>query len=107
MPWGTNSNRIVPPDWKSRKARVLRRDQGVCWLCHHPGAEEVDHIVNVASGGGHEYGNLAAIHGRPCATCDRRCHIEKTAQESATARAAIRAKGKHPVEQHPGLRRQR
>lgn len=25
---------------------VLARDHGICWICHHPGADTLDHIKN-------------------------------------------------------------
>jgi 5-methylcytosine-specific restriction endonuclease McrA len=110
MPWGNDSNRIVPSDWKTRKARVLRDHGRICHDCRHPDADEVDHLINVAEwvrqqlpGSAHDYANLVPIHGDYCPTCDQRCHKNKTAQESATARARSRQRGQHPRERHPGL----
>jgi 5-methylcytosine-specific restriction enzyme A len=103
MPWSQQSHRSVPTDWNSRKRAVRRRDNGVCHVCGHPGADQVDHLVNVASGGTHDLANLGMVHGGYCLTCKRRCHIEKTQAEAARARAAQRATAKHPTERHPGL----
>lgn len=27
------------------KRFVIRRDRGICWLCGHPGANSLDHII--------------------------------------------------------------
>jgi 5-methylcytosine-specific restriction endonuclease McrA len=105
MVWQRDSNRIVPGDWATRKARVLQRDARVCHVCHHAGADQVDHIINVAHGGTHELSNLAPIHGDRCPTCAEACHKAKTAREAADGRRQQRAKAKHPVLVHPGLRR--
>jgi 5-methylcytosine-specific restriction endonuclease McrA len=99
MAWSAKSNRIVPTDWHRRKAAVHRRDQGVCHVCGHGGADEVDHIRNVAAGGSHELTNLALIHGKQCSVCGKRCHIQKTAAEAS----AHRVRRARPTERHPGL----
>lgn len=103
MAWQHRSHRVVPSDWGTRKKRVLMRDGRTCHDCGHGGADEVDHLVNVAAGGSHEYDNLAAIHGAPCPTCGRECHKIKTQAEAAAARAKQRASARHPRERHPGL----
>jgi hypothetical protein len=36
----------------------------VCWLCGHPGADTVDHILPTAHGGTDELSNLRPAHGR-------------------------------------------
>lgn len=65
---------------KQRKEReaVLRRDKGLCQPCLQRGiyqvANEVDHIINMAAGGGDVMSNKQAI-------C-RQCHQQKTAKES-------------------------
>ena len=106
MAWQNKSNRIVPSDWHRRKTAIHRRDQGVCHVCKHEGADEVDHIVNVAAwlreqrdGDPHDLSNLALIHGAACGTCGKRCHIAKTAVESHVNRR----RRNRPVAKHPGL----
>lgn len=94
MSW-ESSTRVVPPDWAKRKARVLARDGRVCHVCGGGGADEVDHLVPVARGGGHDYSNLAAIHARPC-------HLEKTQAEAAEGRA-LKARRRPTSQTHPGL----
>lgn len=81
--------------WRRKRARILRRDRGVCHVCGKPGADEVDHLVPVAGGGSDHESNLAAIHRRPC-------HARKSAAEGNRAR--WKHKRKRPPEQHPGLR---
>lgn len=87
----------LPADWQKRRARVLRRDGGVCQMCGHEGATEVDHIRR---GDNHDLANLQAVHSE--------CHKVKTARESGQASGAAsraRAAAKYrPKEPHPGLR---
>jgi 5-methylcytosine-specific restriction endonuclease McrA len=91
MAWG-KTGRPQPPDWKRRKARILARDQRICYVCLKPGADEVDHVVNTARVVDHSDSNLAAIHSRPC-------HQQKTQREAQAARVTQR----RPPERHPGL----
>lgn len=70
--WGTPS-----PASRDRAPRDVRewvrhRDNGTCQLCGGPG-HEVDHILCVAWGGGHERRNLQCV-------CPR-CHRKKTREE--------------------------
>jgi 5-methylcytosine-specific restriction protein A len=66
--------------WEKLRARILKRDRGLCIPCEREGritaATAVDHIVNKALGGSDDPGNLQAI-------CQR-CHAEKTRRESST-----------------------
>ncbi|MGI8614420.1 MAG: HNH endonuclease [Nocardioidaceae bacterium] len=73
----------------------MREHGGVCHVCGGLGADEVDHLVPVAEGGGHDYSNLAPVHATPC-------HKEKTRQEIARGQAR-RPRAKRPPEPHPGL----
>ena len=79
------------------KRRVLERDGHRCYLrgprcIGH--ATQVDHVVNVAAGGTHDEGNLAAI----CAPC----HEAKTQGERTAGIRAGRAKALRKAESHPG-----
>jgi 5-methylcytosine-specific restriction protein A len=85
----------LPRDWGRIRKRVLRRDQGICYVCGRPGANQVDHIVPVSMGGGEEDANLAAIHERPC-------HAAKTSRE-ANAQNPRAQPRKRAEERHPGL----
>lgn len=65
--------------WRRLREQILIRDNYLCQCClANDGrvtmATEVDHIVNVASGGTDDWGNLSSI----CAPC----HKVKTARES-------------------------
>jgi 5-methylcytosine-specific restriction protein A len=59
---------------------ILKRDNGICYVCHRPGATEVDHIVPDFEGGADVAANKAAIHATPC-------HAEKSKAETVRARA--------------------
>lgn len=49
--------------WTRTKARVIRRDHGICHLCGQPGADTADHLTPVAHGGPvYAMSNLAAAH---------------------------------------------
>lgn len=65
--WANTSRRnlSLPSDWKTRRAKVLRRDRRTCYLCGTKGAHEVDHVIPVSRGGSHEYNNLKVI----CTAC--------------------------------------
>lgn len=67
-------------EWKRTRTRILKRDQGICYICHQPGANQVDHKTPRAEGGTDEDWNLAAIHSTPC-------HSAKTLAEAARGRA--------------------
>jgi 5-methylcytosine-specific restriction endonuclease McrA len=88
-------SRPLPKDWGRTRRRILRRDGGICYICGHPGANQVDHIIPVSAGGGEEDSNLAAIHEHPC-------HAAKTARE-ANARNPRAVSRKRTPEQHPGM----
>ena len=86
--WG---GRTRPPGWTKTRDRILTRDQHKCYLCGDP-ANEVDHVVNIAAGGTHNDGNLAAI-------C-RPCHAAKTKREATAGKPTRRRQ----TEAHPGRR---
>lgn len=85
----------LPKDWGQIRRRILRRDQGICYVCGKPGANQVDHIRPASQGGTDEDENLAAIHQYPC-------HAAKTARE-ANARNPLAVPRKRKAERHPGL----
>jgi 5-methylcytosine-specific restriction protein A len=82
-------------DQRALARRVIERDQGICYLCGKPGADNADHVVNVAAGGANTEANMRAVHARPC-------HQRKTAAEAAAARTK-RPTMRRPPEPHPGL----
>lgn len=73
---------------------MLRRDHGVCYVCHRAGADQVDHVVPVSQGGSDEDDNLAAIHSQPC-------HARKTAAEANASNPRAQPR-KRAEEAHPG-----
>jgi len=85
---------------------VLTAHYGVCHICGHPGAEQVDHVIPwsqwAGPGSAHHPSNLAPAHGENCTTCGRACHPDKTeAERLAGIRARKQAK-RRPPERHPG-----
>jgi 5-methylcytosine-specific restriction protein A len=56
--------------WDTLRRKVLARDMGICYLCDRFGAEQVDHLVEVADGGTNDLSNLASCH----AACHERKH---------------------------------
>lgn len=64
---------------QKRALRIIRRDHGICHVCHQPGADEADHLIPIGEGGIDHANNMAAIHARPC-------HQNKTQAEAARAR---------------------
>jgi len=80
-----------PGNWKTTRRRILERDGHTCYLCAGP-AVTVDHLVNVAAGGGHEDTNLAAV-------C-KPCHDRKSARERVTGQRSRKARTQA---QHPGF----
>ncbi len=37
--------------WDTLRRKVLARDMGICFLCDKFGADQVDHLVELAAGG--------------------------------------------------------
>lgn len=74
----TTTQRGYGAQWRKIRNAVMTRDNYLCQVCKSRGyltpANEVDHVVPKAEGGGDDIGNLQAI-------C-RKCHSEKTACES-------------------------
>jgi len=84
----------LPRDWGRIRKRVLRRDQGICYVCGRPGATHVDHVVPASRGGSDDEANLRAICGE--------CHGRKTAGEANAANPKAQPR-KRAEEEHPGL----
>ena len=92
---GWTGTRIVPGDWKTRRAAVIARAGGLCQACGSERPLEVDHIVNVAEGGTHELDNLQAL-------CHP-CHSIKTKAEQRRGHERRKTRRKQRSEPHPGL----
>ena len=91
---GSRRTKPLPPDWERTKRRILRRDAGVCYVCHRGGADSVDHVKPVCEGGSEEDTNLAAIHEFPC-------HAAKTSRE-ANRHNPMAQPRRRKEEAHPG-----
>lgn len=103
---GSDRRDRLPDDWPQRVAETRARAGGQCewkmsgrnggrFRCTAPGTD-CDHIN---PGDDHSAENRQWLCGRH--------HKSKTAAEGNTAKAAIKAKGTRPPEQHPGLIRRR
>lgn len=57
--------------WQRRKARIIRRDRGICHLCLQPGADSADHLVPFSQGGKDTDANLRAVHHDVPPKCNR------------------------------------
>ena len=80
---GSTRKQRLPQDWNTRRAMVLKRDGGVCYLCGGGGADTVDHII---AGDNHSLENLAAVHDRN----PPHCHRYKTSAEAHKAKQGYR-----------------
>lgn len=99
-PWSTSDRASrLPADWKYRRVGVRARAADQCEAAIAPGIRcpyagtECDHIVNNDD---HSLDNLAWL-------CEDH-HRTKTLAEAERARSAMYARGRHPVEPHPGIR---
>jgi hypothetical protein len=80
MAWESSDRESrLPANWHKLRARVKRRDGGICQSCGQPGTQ-VDHIIR---GDNHDLENLQLLCGP--------CHTRKTQIESAAARRTKRA----------------
>lgn len=91
MAWQSSTrSRRLPPNWRTIRTRILRRDQHTCRL-RLPGctelATQVDHIQ---PGDDHSPDNLRAS----CAHCNARANIATRPKPASR---------KRPTEPHPGL----
>lgn len=57
--------------WTRTKARVIRRDGGICHLCGRVGADSADHLVPYSEGGTDLPSNLKAVHHNVAPYCNR------------------------------------
>jgi 5-methylcytosine-specific restriction endonuclease McrA len=67
-----------------RKARIeFLDDYPTCWLCHHDGANQIDHKIPRSKRIGRmERWNWRPAHGPPgCPTCGRNCNQVRGARE--------------------------
>ena len=81
-PWATSTRnqRVASGSRQQADAKlVMRRDRGICHVCHKPGADQVDHVIPTYLGGPDTPANKAPIHAQPC-------HADKTKAERIDAR---------------------
>lgn len=93
---GSTRRDRLPKDWPKRRAKVLKRDNRICYVCGHPGADGVDHVI---PGDDHSETNLRAIHHH----VEPYCHRTKSAREGGQAAQAKRIPRNRPQEKHPGM----
>ncbi|WP_330926302.1 HNH endonuclease [Candidatus Sororendozoicomonas aggregata] len=78
---GNRHQRGYGTAWQKLRKEILQRDRYLCQSCRAEGrlqaANVVDHIINKASGGTDDPGNLQAL----CQSC----HAAKTGREGARA----------------------
>lgn len=84
VPWAgsTRSERTASGWEQQRQARlVMHTHDGICHVCHQPGADQVDHVIPTAPpwNGPDTLDNKRPIHKRPC-------HERKTQREATEAR---------------------
>lgn len=48
--------------YRRLRLEVLDRDWRICWLCGHPGADTIDHVIPKSHGGPDETWNMRAAH---------------------------------------------
>ena len=88
-PWlGSTRRDRLPKDWNTRRLIVLKRDNGICYLCGIEGADTIDHVI---PGDNHDLSNLKPVHDRT----PPHCHRKKTAMEGAEAAKANRIKRRY------------
>jgi 5-methylcytosine-specific restriction enzyme A len=62
---GDRHERGYGSEWTKLSREIIRRDEGICYLCGLPGADTADHVVAKARGGSDDPSNLRAAH-RAC-----------------------------------------
>ena len=79
------SNRHHDREYQNNRGAILR-EQPICTVCNRQPSTQVDHIIPLDAGGGHEHTNLRGI----CAKCNNTLAHNYVTQRNATRRT-IRA----------------
>lgn len=78
--------------WQELRRKVLILHHGVCHICGHPGATQVDHVMPLALGGHPtDMRNLRPAHGpgaAACPTCGRKCNRTKSDKPMGVAKTS-------------------
>lgn len=107
MAWQQNRRPASEYINRHKAQRVIAAHAGICHLCGHPDAEQVDHVIPWSQWAHHtlsvhDASNLRPAHGQPCPTCGQECHADKSETERVAGIKAKAARGKRPSERHPG-----
>lgn len=91
-----NENRHPSGDaWKRKVANVISAHAGICHLCLHPGALQIDHVIPFAETQDDSIGNLRPVHGtagkqkNPCPVCGLNCNNIRGALSVEAAKRKI------------------
>jgi len=108
MAW--DQKRRTPADYINphKTARIIAAHAGICHLCGHGQATQVDHVIAWSEWTNptlsvHDASNLAPAHGSVCPICGRDCHADKSKTEAARGSTRHAARGRRPAERHPGM----
>lgn len=67
-------------EWDRKKAVVIDHYKGICHLCGHPGARQIDHVIVYGETQDDSIPNLRPAHGsagsqkNPCPVCKLNCN---------------------------------
>jgi len=71
--------------WEAARKACFATWGDVCWLCGHPGAGDVDHVVRILDHGPEYYdvSNLRPSHGvrSRCPECSRACNQQRSGSD--------------------------
>ena len=81
--------------WDRKKANVIAYYHGVCHLCNHNGALQIDHVIPFAETQDDSIGNLRPVHGvagkqnNRCPVCGLACNNIRGALSVEAAKRKI------------------
>lgn len=77
---------------QKRNRKVFAEKGDVCYICGHPGADSIDHVLPLApvkddpvelERRDTDLSNLRPAHFKPCPTCDAECNRNKGTRDFA------------------------